>query len=226
MQNLEDEGLIVMSIQHIREAIIIGDNENAVAIAKMLIKGGTKPKEIIISGVTEAMAYLDRKCTIEEFCLLELMLAGRAAMDVIDYLYAEGTTNDETLSDTAPLLGKKIVLGTIKGDMHEIGKNIFSMVMRSHGHQVVDMGKNVDPHDLVLRAFEDKADYIAVSSLITSTVFHVAEIRKIAMDKRLHTVKIIAGGAALQQSDAEYLNVDFVANTAFDGLRYIETSES
>mgnify|MGYP005634597585 CR=1 FL=1 len=215
-----------MTIQHIRQAIIVGDNENAVAIAKTLIKGGSKTKEIIINGVTEAMAFLDRKCTIQEFCLLELMLAGRAAMDVIDYLYAEGIPNDETSHDTALHRGKKIILGTIKGDMHEIGKNIFSMVVRSHGYQVTDMGKNVDPNDLVLRAFEDKADFIAVSSLITSTVFHVTEIRKIAMDKGLHTVKIIAGGAALQQSDADYLNVDYVADTAFDGLRYIETSES
>ena len=215
-----------MTIQHIRQAIIVGDNEDAVAIAKTLINGGSEPKEIIISGVTEAMAYLDRKCTIQEFCLLELMLAGRAAMDVIDYLYAEGTTTGDTSHDTTLHRGKKIILGTIKGDMHEIGKNIFSMVMRSHGHQVTDMGKNVDPHDLVMKVFEDGADIIAVSSLITSTVFHVREIRKIAMDKGLHTVKIIAGGAALQQSNEEYLNVDYVANTAFDGLRYIETSES
>lgn len=214
-----------MTIQHIRRAIIVGDNEVAVAIAKTLIRKGTKPEEIIIDGVTKAMAYLDKKCTIQEFCLLELMLAGRAAMDVIDYLYAEGTTKDETSHDTNLHPGKKIILGTIKGDMHEIGKNIFSMVMRSHGHQVADMGKNVDPHDLVLGAFENKADFIAVSSLITSTVPHVREIRKIAKNKGLHTVKIVAGGAALQQSNEEYLNVDFVANTVFDGLRYIEATQ-
>ena len=214
-----------MTIKQIKHAIIVGENEDAVTIAKTLIKGGTRHREIIIDGVTKAMEYLDKKCTIQEFCLLELMLAGRAAMDVIDHLYAEGTTKAEISHDTALHRGKKIILGTIKGDMHEIGKNIFSMVMRSHGYQVTDMGKNVDPHDLVLMAFENNADFIAVSSLITATVFHVREIRKIAMDKGLHPVKIIAGGAALQQSNEEYLNVDYVANTVFDGLRYIETSE-
>jgi len=142
-------------------------------------------------------------------------------MDVIDYLCAEGIINDDTLLDADLYSRAKIILGTIKGDIHEIGKNIFSMVMRSYGHQVIDMGKDVDPADLVMSAIDHKADFIAVSGLITTTIPYVREVRKYAADRGSHTVKIIAGGAALQQSSAEYLNVDYVADTAFDGLHYI-----
>jgi len=204
-------------------AIIAGKNEDAVTIANVLISKGVKPEEIIIDGVTNAMEYLDRKCTIKDFCLLDLMLAGRAAIDVIDYLCAEGIIKKDVSFDTDPFPKKKIILGTIKGDIHEIGKNIFSMVMKSHGYQIIDMGKDVDPADLVMSAIDHKADFIAVSSLITTTIPHVREVRKYAADRGCHTVKIVAGGAALKQSNAEYLNVDYVADTVFDGLHYIRS---
>jgi len=213
----------VVTVKEIRQAIIAGENEDAVAIANTLINGGIKPEEIIINGVTKAMEYLDEKCTIQDFCLLELMLAGRAAMDVIDYLYAEGITRDDNLINTDLYPMKKIILGSIKGDIHEIGKNIVSMVIRSYGYQVIDMGKDIDPNDLVMTAIDNKADFIGISSLVTTTLPHVREVRRVAVDKGFHTVKIIAGGAALQQSSAEYLNVDYVAETAFDGLHYIRS---
>ncbi len=213
----------VVTVKEIRQAVIAGENEDAVAIAKTLIDRGVKPEEIIVQGVTKAMEYLDKKCTISDFCLLELMLAGRAAMDVIDCLYAEGAATDDILFNNDQYPGKKIILGTIKGDIHEIGRNIFSMVMRSHGYQILDMGKDVDPADLVMAAIDNQADFIGISSLITTTIPHVREVRRLAVDKGLSAVKIIAGGAALQQSSAEYLNVDHVADTAFDGLHYIKS---
>ena len=213
----------VVTVREIRQAIIAGENEDAVAITDTLINRGVKPEEIIVQGVTKAMEYLDKKCTIRDFCLLELMLAGRAAMDVIDYLYAEGTATDDILFDNDLYPGKKIILGTIKGDIHEIGRNIFSMVMRSYGYQIIDMGKDVDPADLVMAAIDHQADFIGVSSLITTTIPHVREVRRLAVDKGFSAVKIMAGGAALQQSSAEYLNVDHVADTAFDGLHYIRS---
>ena len=211
----------VVTIKELKQAIIAGENEDAVAIANTLINRGIKPEEIIVDGVTSAMEYLDKKCTIQDFCLLEMMLAGRAAMDVIDYLYAEGMARDDILFDIDLYPRKKIILGTIKGDIHEIGKNIFAMVLRSYGYQVIDMGKDVDPADLVMSAIDNKADFIGVSSLITTTISHVREVRRYAADRGGHSVKIIAGGAALQQASAEYLDVDFVADTAFDGLHHI-----
>lgn len=212
-----------MTVKELRQAISTGENEDAVAIANTLINRGVKPEEIITNGVTKAMEYLDKKCTIQDFCLLELMLAGRAAMDVIDCLYAEKITTEALLFDTDLYPSKKVILGTIKGDIHEIGKNIFSMVIRSYGYQVVDMGKDADPADLVMSAIEHQADFIAVSSLITTTIPHVREIRKYAAGFDGHTPKILAGGAALQQSSAEYLNVDYVAASAFDGLHFIRS---
>ena len=72
----------VVTVKEIRQAVVAGENHDAVTIAETLIRRGIKPEEIIVQGVTKAMEYLDKKCTIRDFCLLELMLAGRAAMDV------------------------------------------------------------------------------------------------------------------------------------------------
>jgi len=214
----------VATLKDLKQAIIAGENEVAVAIAHVLINRGIEPEEIIVNGVTKAMEYLDRKCTIKDFCLLELMLAGRAAIDIIDYLYAERTTKNDSSLDIDPDSKNKIILGTIKGDIHEIGKNIFSMVMRSHGYEVIDIGKDVDPDGFVSAAIDNKADFIGISSLITTTIPHVRAVRRIAVDKGFSAVKIIAGGAALKQSNVEYLNVDFVADTVFDGLHYITSA--
>ncbi len=215
---------MAVTIQDIKKAIIAGKNDDAVAITGTLIGNGIKAEEIIVQGVTKAMEYLDKKCTIRNFCLLELMLAGRAAIDVIDHLYEGAIDKDEILSDTDLPPRKKIILGTIKGDIHEIGRHIFSIVMRSNGYQVIDMGKDVEPADLVLAAIGNKADFIGISSLITTTIPYVREVKTVAVDKGFSGLKIIAGGAALQQSSADFLNVDHVATNAFDGLHYVRNN--
>ena len=212
-----------MSIKDLKHAIIVGENENAVTIAGTLIKRGVKPEEIVINGVTKAMDHLDKKCTVQNFCLLELMLAGRAAMDVIDHLCSEEKMNADILLASKPFPRQKIISGTIKGDIHEIGKNIFSMIMKSYGYRIIDMGKDVDPANLVMSAIDHKADIIAVSSLITTTIPNVRKIRKYATEQGNNKVKIIAGGAALRQSSTQYLNVDYVAETVFDGHHYIKS---
>ncbi len=218
-----DPSIGTVNLETLRNAITIGDNKDAVTITRSLVRKGIGPEQIIIEGVTKAMEYLDQKCTLKEFCLLELMLAGRAAMDVIDFLFAENFDQNNMRPGEAIMSKKKIVLGTIKGDIHEIGKNIVSMVMRSYGYAVVDVGKDVDPEDLVQAAIENKAGFIGVSSLITTTYSQVRMVKKLALARGFHSLKVIAGGAALRQSDADYLGVDYVADTPFDALHYMET---
>ncbi len=213
----------VVTLKDIQQSIIAGKNSDAVMMAKALINKGLDPKAILIDGVTKAMDHLSEKCTIEEFNLLELMLAGRAAMDTTEYILSEGLkkSDSSTETDLYPV-NRSIILGTIKSDVHEIGKNIVAMVLRSHGYVVIDMGKDVDPNDLVMAAIKHKADVICVSGLITTSIPHVRAVRKYAIKRGEDDIIIIAGGAALQQSTSEFLNVDYVANNVFDGLDYIK----
>ncbi|MBZ0158018.1 MAG: cobalamin-dependent protein [Alphaproteobacteria bacterium] len=183
------------------------------------MRKGLPVEDLIREGLTAALRSLDSKCTNEEFNLLEIMLAGRALMAIMDdvlglYLPAS------PLVDTIP--EKTIIVGTIRGDIHEFGKHIVRMLFKANGYRVIDLGKDVAPHDFVKEAVIEGAGYIGVSSLITLTIPSIREIKEILVKGGLQTIKVIAGGAAIQQATAKELNVDFVAKDPFDALRYLE----
>ena len=107
--------------------------------------------------------------------------------------------------------------------MHDLGKNILSMVLQGKGYRVVDCGKDCPIDDMIDAAERDSAIAIGVSGLLTTVVWVVREVREKARARGLSHVKIMAGGAALRQSNAEKLNVDYVGETAFDGARYLDS---
>jgi methanogenic corrinoid protein MtbC1 len=198
------------------EAVISGKNKDAVVYAETLINEGTDVYNIVQAGLLPALQALDVKCTSDEFNLLEIMLAGRALMDVMDNVVAKHLTIEELNFNTI-----SIVLGTIKGDIHELGKHVVRTLLRAGGYRVIDLGKDVEPAKFVQCAREENADYIFVSGLITVVMPYVRQIKEFVEQDGLN-VKIVAGGAALQHASSKELNVDYVAKDAFDALRYLE----
>ncbi|MFO0754075.1 MAG: cobalamin-dependent protein [Thermodesulfovibrionales bacterium] len=187
--------------------------------AEGLLRGGLPVEALVREGLTAALRLLDPKCTNEEFNLLEIMLAGRALMAVLDEVLGFYLPS-ASLVDAIP--EKTIVVGTIRGDIHEFGKHIVRMLFRASGYRVIDLGKDVAPHDFVKEAVIEDAGYIGVSSLITLTIPSIKEIRNILAKVDLQSIRVIAGGAAIQQATAKELNVDFVAKDPFEALRYLE----
>ncbi|AFQ45320.1 cobalamin B12-binding domain-containing protein [Desulfosporosinus meridiei] len=198
------------------QAVIQGRHRDAVAHAESLLSAGTDLYSIVEHGLSPALKALDVKCTSDEFNLLEIMLAGRAMMEVMDKVVAKHLDNDR------PLIQKgTIILGTIKGDIHELGKHVVRIILSCAGYKVIDLGKDVEPVRFVEAAAEAKADYIFISGLISVIVPHVREV-KADLKQRNLTIPVVAGGAALQQMTAEDLYVDYVARDAFDGLHYVQ----
>ena len=171
-------------------------------------------KEIVVSGVEPAMSSLDAKCTVEQFNLLEIMLSGRAVTEVMKTLYPSGLPQSSAKGT--------IVIATLQGDVHDLGKNILKMVLVGNGFRVVDCGKDCPVDRLVQAAEVERPLAVAVSGLITQVIPMVKQVKVELRRRQLETVRVIAGGAALKQSSAQRLNVDFVADTAFDGLHFIE----
>jgi methanogenic corrinoid protein MtbC1 len=196
-------------------ALLDGNREGAVAEAKRLLAGGVSEKEIIVDGLQAAMAKLDAKCTVEQFNLLEIMLVGRALTAVVNEIYPHGAPRDNTKGT--------IVVASLEGDIHDIGKNIVKMVLGGNGYRVVDCGKDCPVEKLVNSAEKEGAFAVFISGLITSVIPHVRRVKDMLSEKGLSHVKVAAGGAALKQSSKESLNVDFVAETVFDGAHYIES---
>jgi len=196
------------------KALLDGDQIEAIAEARKLHDAGVEHERIVTQGIEAAMERLDTKCTMERFNLLEIMLAGRAVMGVIKELYPSG----------APPLQTKgtVVMASPEGDVHDLGKNVLKAILIAKAYHVVDCGKDCPTERLIAAAEREGAFAIAVSGLMTSLIPQVRQIRDKITKRGLGHIKVMAGGAALKQASPESLNVDFVAQTAFDGARYLD----
>ncbi len=197
------------------DALVDGERERSVEIVGELLQGGLRPVDIITGGVERAMAGLDRKCTAEQFNLLEIMLAGRAVMAVIRRLFPE----DATLPDPRA----RVVVAVLEGDIHDIGKAILKILLAGSRFRVIDCGKDVPVSAVVEAVTRSEAAAVCVSGLISSVVPQVRTLKSALSGAGLGDVRVLAGGAALKQCTAATLNVDYVGQTAFDAVSYLES---
>lgn len=139
--------------------------------------------------------------------------AAKAAFEVIK----------ENLSDSRSVSTKcGFVLATVKGDIHDIGKNIVKLLMENYGYKVYDLGRDVPPEAVVAKVIETGAPIVGLSALMTTTVGAMEETIKL-LRERAPGVRVIVGGAVLTESYAEAIGADFYAATAMDAVRYAET---
>jgi methanogenic corrinoid protein MtbC1 len=201
-------------LQTLVALLLEGDSQGALGETRRLLADGFDRQRLLVEGLQAAMERMDAKCTAEEFNLLEIMLTGRAVMAVARAVFPE--------SGLPPTRGT-VVIGTPQGDVHDLGKNITKMVLTTKGYRVVDCGKDCPAEDLVDAAEREGAFAVLASGLITPVIPLVRRLRNLLRERGLTEVKVVAGGAALKQSSAEALNVDYVAQDAFDGARFLET---
>jgi len=204
-------------LESLVQVLLDGDEALALAELERLRRDKVSPRRIVTDGVEETMARLDAKCTVEQFNLLEIMLCGRAITALVKALYP--------LDEPPPHTRGTIVLASLEGDIHDLGKNIVKMVLTATGYYVVDCGKDC-PLDRLIDAVKDQqALAVGVSGLITTVIPQVLQVRDRLARQGLGGVGVLAGGAALKQTSAERLRVDFLAQTAFDGIGYLEQLE-
>ena len=196
------------------DALLDGDHAAALAETRRLRQAGLPAETIVTAGLETAMSRLDDKCTVESFNLLEIMLVGRAVSAVVRELYPEGLPHDDRRGT--------LVVATLEGDVHDLGKNIVKMVLIGKGYRVVDLGRDCPVATLVAATAREAASGVLISGLISSIVPQVRRVRPALRAHGLGSVWVVAGGAALKQCAAADLDVDYVAENAFDGARYIE----
>ena len=194
--------------------MIEGNQKEAVEETNSLLEAGMPIEKIISHGVEQAMSQLDDKCTVEQFNLLEIMLAGRAVMGVMNILYPP---TQARVYDKG-----KVVLATLEGDVHDLGKNILKMILETNGYEVIDCGKDCPVEKLVNIVQAEKPIAVGLSGLITTVIPKIVTVKSRLVEIGCNNVKVMGGGAALKQSTAERLNLDFLAQTAFDCLNYLK----
>ena len=162
-----------MSLDKLCQLVSTGKTDESTALAEKLIGEGVDALEII-STLTDAMGEVGERFSRLEIFLPEMMLAGDAMGAAVD------TCRSRLLEGEALKTKGKVILGTVKGDLHEIGKNIVKLMLEANGFEVKDLGYDVDSLAFIKAAQEMDADIIAASSLMSTTLPHQKEIISIA----------------------------------------------
>jgi len=197
-----------MSLQDLCKAVETGDQDKGKDLVQKLVDGGTNPLEII-AALTEVMNEIGEKFARLEIFLPEMMMSGEAMSKVVEIL----TPHLKKGGGGEPK--GKVVLGTVKGDLHAIGKNIVKLMLEAGFFQVKDVGVDGDPVDFIKEAESFGADIIGASSLMTTTMPHQKEIIDILKEKgKRDKYKVVIGGAPTTPEWAEEIGADLYAPDA------------
>lgn len=202
-----------------------GDNQEAVECADLLLNESYTVEQIIFA-LSQGLSVLKNKCTVENFQLIDVLLAGRAMVEVVDECVAKklAETMDEAALSYEKTSGKTksatLVIGTIQGDSHDLGKHIVATLCRYAGTKVINLGKDVSVESFVEAAITEDADFVGVSCLMAASLHKIGEIKPGLLRKGYDDITVVGGGAALALSSKEALKLDYIASDVFDGLDY------
>jgi len=202
-------------LQKIKECIVNLDMDGAVENVKKALENKISPIEIVSKSIVEGMSIVGEKFEKGEYFLSELIVAGEIGKEITKlldpYLKAEETRLEK--------LGR-VVIGTVRGDLHDIGKNIVAMMLEAAGFEVIDLGADVPPEKFVEAVKEHDANIVAMSALLTVTMPEmknvIDELKKAGLRDK---VKVIVGGAPVTEEYAKSIGADGYGETAVEGVR-------
>jgi corrinoid protein of di/trimethylamine methyltransferase len=199
----------MMSFEALCQAVESGNNSEAEDITHKLLGEGKDPLEMI-AALTETMNKLGEQFARLEIFLPQLMVAGDALVAVVDIIRPKIMEAGE---EGAPK--GKVVIGVVKGDLHEIGKNIVKLMLETNGFEVKDLGYDVDSLTFIKEAEAMGADIIGASSLMTTTMPGQKEIIELLKDKDVRDrYKVVIGGAPTGQEWADQIGADLWCENA------------
>ena len=196
-------------------AVMGGEKDSIVALTKERVEGGTSPSEIINDLLIPAINKVGKLFEQKRYFLPQLIASASAMELSIGYL--EPMLVSDGQDDDAPV----IVIATVEGDVHDIGKNLVALMLKNYGYKVIDLGKNVESEVIVDTAIKENAKIIALSALMTTTMMNMKTVIGIAHEKGC-TAKIIVGGAAVTESFAQEIGADGYSGDAADCVRLVE----
>lgn len=196
----------------IKESFLSFDFDGTKNMVKEALEKGVDPVEIIEKSLRPAMEVVGEKFEEGEFFLSELVVAGDLFKEIMDELISPRLKKEEKELGT-------IVIGTVKGDLHDIGKNIVATMLRVAGFNVIDLGVDVSPEDFLEAVKKYKPDIVGMSALLTTTMIEmenvVKELEKAGVRK---DVKIIVGGAAVTEDFAKKIGADAYGKDAVEAV--------
>jgi len=188
--------------------VIDGDWGAAAELAKSAIQAGEDPRQIIHQQLQPAMGEVGERFSSGEYFLPDMLAAGRAMTNALEIL-------KPLLGDTTAATAGKILIGTVQGDVHDIGKNMVSMFLKGTGFEVVDLGIDVAAERFVDEVRKQQPDLLGLSALLTTTMPYLGTVIKALEEAGVRSlVKVVVGGAPVTQGYADLIGADAYANDA------------
>ncbi len=189
-------------LENISELLQKGKAKDVKELVQQAIDQGIPVKQILDEGLLSGMSIIGEKFKNNEVFVPEVLVAARA-------MNMGASLLKPLLVDAGVEANGKVCIGTVKGDLHDIGKNLVKMMMEGKGLEVIDLGTDVTPEQFVETAINEKCDIIACSALLTTTMNVMKDVVEKAAEAGIRdTVKIMVGGAPVTQNFCEQINAD------------------
>ena len=201
-------------LEEISQSLQIGNCEAVSSLTKKAIATKIDSKEILDIGLIAGMAVVGEKFKTHRIFLPDVLLAAKAMYVGMDLL------KPLLIKEGIPSIGK-VVIGTVQGDLHDIGKNLVGIMLKGAGFEVIDLGKDVSPEEFVNAAVDNRAKIIGLSALLTTTMIGMKKVIELIEERGLKSqIKVIVGGAPLNSDYAREIGADAYC---FDGINAVET---
>ncbi|MFZ7102204.1 MAG: homocysteine S-methyltransferase family protein [Peptococcaceae bacterium] len=196
------------------QRMIIRGSQGVVKVVQELLARGQRPLELINQGLIPGLNIVGEKFAQGEYFLPQLMLSAETAQKVFDILEKEWGSEEKVAKG-------KVVIGTVKGDVHDIGKNMVAVMLKNHGYEVIDLGKNVSREQFLEALQENEGEILALSSLMTTTMQEIPGI--IAYVKAgLPNTKVIVGGAVVTEDFALEVGANGYGQDAVAAVKLVD----
>jgi 5-methyltetrahydrofolate--homocysteine methyltransferase len=200
-------------LSNLRDAIVNLDIDEVKKAAEEIVSSGIPAYKAVIEGMAKGMEIVGQKYEDGEYFLAELIMAGetmKEGMMVLEPYLKAGDIKS----------AGKVVIGTVKGDLHDIGKNVVVTLLKAANFEIVDLGVDVSAEQYVEAVKQNSPDIVAMSALLTTTMIEMEGIVKLLQKEGLKKkVKIIIGGAPITPEYAKKIGADAAAKDAVEGVR-------
>ena len=209
----------MLDLNEISEALQRGDAGKVEELVRLALAEKLSPKEILENGLIKGMNIIGVKFKNNEVYVPEVLIAARAMHAGMDVLKPK-------LVETGVKNIGKVVIGTVKGDLHDIGKNLVKMMLEGAGFEVIDLGVDVSADKFVSAVKEHHPDILGMSALLTTTMVNMVDvIKSLQLSDLREKIKVMIGGAPITQNYAEQIGADGyspdAASAAEDAKKFI-----
>lgn len=189
------------------QCIVDGNEKKTASLCEEAIAGGYRPIDILEKGMIPAMDHLGSLLSKGDMFIPQILVSAKAMQEAVNFI------QPKLLGNNTPLLQHTVVVGTVKGDIHSIGKNLVGLILRATGFQVVDMGVNVSAEQFISAIREHRAQSVALSTLLTTSMQNTRKIvKRLRQENFGYPLQIIVGGGPITASFAREVQATFSSN--------------